>query len=284
MNCNKAKQINLLDFLAKQGFKPQKMTNNQAWYLSPFRCEKTPSFKIDTSKNIWYDFGDGCGGTIIDFVMKLHQCSTTKALEILGNKSFSFQQQKVIECENKANYKILSIEKITNPNLLNYLKSRKIAIEVAQYFCSEIHYTFNNRKRYYGIGFKNDSNGFEIRNKFFKGCLGRKDITSFHSNSSSLLIFESWSDYLSYLTLTGNKNDESSIILNSTSMIRKIDSELKKFKRIEAYFDNDNAGENALRILEDKVPSIELIDNRKLYKGYNDLNEYLVKRKSNHPC
>lgn len=276
MNCNKAKQINLLDFLAKQGFKPQKMTNNQAWYFSPFRCEKTPSFKIDTSKNLWYDFGDGCGGTIIDFVMKLNQCSNKKALEILSNKSFSFQQQKTVECESKANYKILRIGKVTNPNLINYLKSRKIAIDVAQCFCSEIHYTFDNRKRYYGIGFKNDSNGFEIRNKFFKGCLGRKDITSFHSNTSTLLMFESWSDYLSYLTLTGNTNAESSIILNSTSMIGKIDAEIKNFKRIEVYFDNDNAGEKAFRILESKATKIELVDKRKFYKGCNDLNEYLV--------
>jgi CHC2 zinc finger len=42
--------------------------------VSPFRpAEKTPSFKIDPVKNLWFDFGSGEGGTIIDFVQKLYK-------------------------------------------------------------------------------------------------------------------------------------------------------------------------------------------------------------------
>jgi DNA primase len=41
--------------------------------VSPFRPnERTPSFKIDPVKNLWFDFGSGEGGTIIDFVQKLY--------------------------------------------------------------------------------------------------------------------------------------------------------------------------------------------------------------------
>jgi hypothetical protein len=38
---------------------------DQGWYLSPFRNEATPSFKVNQSANLWYDFGEGKGGTVI---------------------------------------------------------------------------------------------------------------------------------------------------------------------------------------------------------------------------
>ncbi len=274
MNCTQAKQIDLLNFMRINGFEVTNKRNNQAWFLSPFRREKTPSFKIDISRNIWYDFGEGCGGTIIDFVMKLNHCNTQKALEILSEKSFSFHQQKVTE--SKPSYKILSIKKITNYNLKNYLESRKIDLEIAQRFCSEIHYTFDDNKRFYGIGFKNNSNGFEIRNKFFKGCLGSKDITSFYTNSTTISIFESWSDFLSYLTLKNKMIDESFIILNSTAMIKRINSEINNFKKVKTFFDNDDAGEKAYQYLRQKTTKSKLIDCRIHYKKHKDLNEYLM--------
>ncbi len=273
MNCTQAKQIDLLCFMKSNGFLEQNVKGNQAWFLSPFRSEKTPSFKVDISKNIWYDFGEGCGGTIIDFVMKLHHCSTQKALEILSGNSFSFHQQKVIE--NKSNYQILSVQELRNYHLIHYLKSRKINLKIAQKFCNEIHYTFNNR-RFYAISFKNNSNGFEIRNKFFKGCLGRKDITSFDRNSPIVSVFESWSDFLSYLTLKNTMVNESFIILNSTAMVKKIGLKLNEFKKVKVFFDNDNSGEKAYQYLQQETVKSKLTDCRIHYKNHKDLNEYLM--------
>lgn len=39
-------------------------------FLSPFRSETEPSFKINLERNIWYDFGLGTGGNVIDFAMQ----------------------------------------------------------------------------------------------------------------------------------------------------------------------------------------------------------------------
>ncbi len=206
--------------------------------------------------------------------MKLHHCDTQKALEILSENSFSFHQQTTFE--EKPKYQILSVQKITNHNLINYLKSRKINPQIAKDFCCEIHYTFNNSKRYYGIGFKNNSDGYEVRNQFFKGCLGKKDVTTFYRNLNTICLFESWSDFLSYLTLKKGMTNESFIILNSTAMVKRISSKINNFKTVKVFFDNDNSGDKAFDILQQKVDRNKLTDCRNHYRKHNDLNEYLI--------
>ena len=62
-----AKKIDLLDYLLKLGYRPQKVSNNDYWYRSPLREEKTASFKVNKRLNIWYDFGLAKGGNVIDF-------------------------------------------------------------------------------------------------------------------------------------------------------------------------------------------------------------------------
>ena len=73
-----AKQIDLVDYLAALGHQPQKIRNQDYWYLSPFRDEKTPSFKVNRSKNVWYDHGIGKGGNLIDFGIIYFNCSVSE--------------------------------------------------------------------------------------------------------------------------------------------------------------------------------------------------------------
>lgn len=57
MNISEAKQIRIVDFLAQLGHRAQYVKSGQYWYLSPFRREETPSFKVNDRLNEWYDFG-----------------------------------------------------------------------------------------------------------------------------------------------------------------------------------------------------------------------------------
>lgn len=45
--CAEAKRIDLVGYLASLGHLPQKVRNEDYWYLSPLREEKTPSFKAN---------------------------------------------------------------------------------------------------------------------------------------------------------------------------------------------------------------------------------------------
>jgi DNA primase len=277
MNCKKAKLIDLIFYLKKQGFKVGKTTAKDVWFYSPFRNnEKTPSFKVDIIKNVWYDFGEGIGGTIIDFIMKYNNCSIKEALAILSKGTFSIHQQtEQIMIKQTPTYSIKKVTELTNQKLLDYLSTRKINLLFAKRFCFQVHYSFSNGKENYGIGFMNDVGGLEIRNKFFKGCLGKKEITTINNNSDVVSIFESWSDFLSYLTLKKEIPEENFIILNSTSLVKKVSSLLDNYALIQLFFDNDEAGNIATNFLIENTNN-EIIDNRIHYKNFNDLNDYLL--------
>ena len=55
--------------------------------LSPFSEEKTGSFNINDTKNIWKDFSSGkTGKNSISFVMELNQLSYPDAIKEIANK------------------------------------------------------------------------------------------------------------------------------------------------------------------------------------------------------
>ena len=61
---DRIKKMPIEDFLARLGYHPVQRRANAVWYRSPYREEKTPSFKVNPEKNLWYDFGEGKGGNI----------------------------------------------------------------------------------------------------------------------------------------------------------------------------------------------------------------------------
>src|SRR5215211_3720704 len=85
MNTRQAKRIPLQDILSQLGYQPAKQVRGEFWYCSPFRPEIVPSFKVNPERNVWYDFGEGAGGNVLDFVMKYHKVGTiSEALEHLS--------------------------------------------------------------------------------------------------------------------------------------------------------------------------------------------------------
>jgi len=84
MNCAEANQIDMVDYLSFIGHLPQKICGNDYWYLSPLRSEKHASFKVERNKNVWYDHGIGKGGSLIDFLMEMHQYDVREALQKLS--------------------------------------------------------------------------------------------------------------------------------------------------------------------------------------------------------
>src|SRR5215510_13558027 len=54
--------------------------------LCPFHNEKTPSFNVNPSRNIYKCFGCGKGGTSVNFIMEHEHLSYPDALRFLGKK------------------------------------------------------------------------------------------------------------------------------------------------------------------------------------------------------
>ncbi|UQB69927.1 toprim domain-containing protein [Epilithonimonas zeae] len=279
MNCKQFNSIPLEEVLFSLGHLPTKQNEKEAWYLNPFASESQASFKINKSLNYWYLFSEGIGGNNTDFMRKYLNASVSEVLVWAENHYFSsFQKQNVPyqKFENlPKNYEIIEIKNVQHPALLEYLRERKVQNQTE--FLKQIHYQ-NNNKNYFGIGFKNDSGGYEIRNKYSKICLGKKDVTTIKNGSDSLRIFEGFFDFLSFKTIENQlaKGPSDYLILNSVSMIQNIKNSLEKYENIELYFDNDQAGNRAVEIIRNETKRIE--DCRVLYSDFKDLNEYLTKK------
>ena len=279
MNCKQFNSIKLKEVLASLGHLPIKQNEKEAWYLNPFGTETQASFKLDKKLNLWYLHSEGIGGNNTDFIMKYQNVSVKEVLEWAEKQNFSSFQQQSFQRQNlenlHKNYEILEIKNIKHSALLEYLNERKVANQTK--FTQEIHYRMNG-KNYFGIGFKNDSGGYEIRNKFAKICLGKKDISTIKNGSKSVKIFEGFFDFLSFKNIEGYLGKEPSdyIILNSVSMIYKAQKSFEDYKNIELYFDNDEAGNRAVEILKKELNNVE--DARILYSGFKDLNEYLIQQ------
>ena len=281
MNLQQLKQtVRIADYL---GLTEEK--EKDFFIQSPFRAEKTPSFKINPKLNTWYDFGIGEGGTILDLIMKLENKDTKEAVKRLrelagdttSNNNFSFSPQHNLNT-NEANItqKIIDykIKPLNNKALINYLKSRKISLQASKQHLKEIYYKVND-KNYFGLAFSNNSGGFEIRNKYFKGCAGTKDITTIQAGEkrkNEVVVFEGFMDFLSYLTIKSSTNKDF-IILNSVSLVDKSIQIIKQYEIIKLALDNDNAGDIATKKIIEHIP--KATDVRKFYKNYKDLNEYI---------
>ena len=271
------KQIAITDYLQQQGYAPARVQGIHYWYYSPLRNERTPSFKVNTERNQWYDFGSGEHGDIIDLVCALHRCTISEAISLLSgakqvaHQEFSFGGERKI---SERKLEILSAQPLSNPYLLRYLAARAIPLPVASAYCSEV--LFQNMKRtYYAIGFANDALGWEIRNMYFKGCIAPKAITTIKRESDRLQIFEGFMDFLSLQTLHPSSTCDA-IVLNSLALLPRIQEKIKGYKQVESFLDNDDAGRKSFEVLKQFYPQI--IDGSVRYRTYKDLNEWLVSK------
>ena len=277
MEIQHIKQIAITNYLQQQGYAPARVQGIHYWYYSPLRNERTPSFKVNTERNQWYDFGSGEHGDIIDLVCALHRCTISEAIRLLSGakqvalQEFSFGGERKI---SERKLEILSAQPLSNPNLLRYLAARAIPLPIASAYCSEV--LFRNMKRkYYAIGFANDALGWEIRNMYFKGCIAPKAITTIKRESDRLQIFEGFMDFLSWQTLHPSSTCDA-IVLNSLALLPRIQEKIKGYKQVESFLDNDDAGRKSFEVLKQFYPQI--IDGSVRYRTYKDLNEWLVSK------
>lgn len=289
-SCNDAKNLDMVNYLSSIGFQPEKVIHDDYWYLSPLREEKTASFKVNRKKNLWYDFGTGEGGTIIDFGIRFHHCTISEFLDKLKD-SFSFHQpgyshQTLAAGQKKKTLEVIAAGSITNPALCRYLNDRNISLELANKYCKEVHYSFNN-KPYFAVGFPNNSGGYELRNSCFKGCIAPKDVTIFRrENAKEIAVFEGFFSFLSYLvfketnpSLLPNLQADF-LILDSLSLFKKSRDIMEKHEHIHLFLDLDKAGSKAtmMALNWDK----RYCDKRSFYQGYKDFNDMLIHRTMNY--
>ena len=275
MNCEEVKEkISIRTVLESFNLFPVKENRKTAFYFALDREEKIPSLSVDFVKNKAFDFGTGKSYDVISIVQQMNQCSVSEALKYLETFDFSIHNEFQNEgTKQYKEYKILNVREIQHPALVQYLKSRKVYEQ--KELVKEIEYELNGKK-YFGVGFFNNSGGVEIRNKYSKICLGKKDVTLLKNELNSfneILIFEGFFDYLTFKNLEKNENSNSDyIILNSTSMLFKVEETLKKYDKISLFLDNDKNGNATKKAILKKYENVE--DCSLIYQKFKDLNEW----------
>ena len=283
------KRYPIVEYLERKGIKPVRKTPTYVMYRSPLREETHPSFKVDTEKNLWIDYGEGRGGSIIDLCMRMEGCTLSEAIRRLGqnapdNGTYNFlndfvpNKSQPVMAVNGAR-RLIEISDTLPPHLQDYLtKERCIDFEKATLFLKCISYEVRGR-HYQAIGFANLSGGYELRDdKTFKGTIAPKDITPiFTDRAEPVCIFEGFMDFLSFLSMKEEITNHC-LVMNSVSNVSRTIRYLndRHLTHIRAFLDNDEAGRRAV---QDFIKAGFHVENMNIhYKDFKDLNGFHVSR------
>ncbi|MDP4286188.1 MAG: CHC2 zinc finger domain-containing protein, partial [Bacteroidota bacterium] len=282
------------------GYQPQRIRGSDYWYFSPFRDEKEPSFKVERNKNVWYDHGLGKGGKLIDFAMEFYHCNVNEALQKIsffhpqksfetgvGRPQFHLHENSLLnhrDARETAIKIIAAKQPIQDLMLCRYLLQRRIDKSIADSYCHEVHFTNADKEKIYkAIGFKNNAGGYELRNEYFKGSSSPKYITYLDNGAKNISVFEGFFDFMSYQSMNKNQLDDLTglpnrhmnfLILNSLSFFERSLLLMEKHQSIHLYLDHDNSGRKYTNLALKR--SLNFKDESKLYKGYKDLNDWMM--------
>ncbi len=118
--------------------------------LCPFHNEKSPSFSVSPSKQMYYCFGCGAGGNVLTFIMEYENYSFPEALKYLADRvGVELPQQEMSEemkRQQDLRSRILDINKMaaryyyyqlrsdSGNQAMNYLKGRQLSEETIHKF------------------------------------------------------------------------------------------------------------------------------------------------------
>lgn len=311
MTIDEIKSVSILQWMRSNSYGEGTRKGRNYFFYSPLRSERTPSFCVNTTQNLWCDFGsaNNNGGNIINLVEQLnpswseHQVLSfieqqVKDFRLEFNEDYNArlkeeeEKQRWIEGKRAEREEQLNQETVvemviplSHPVLRDYVIQRQIDYSIAQRYCQEVHYSLRG-KHYYAIAFMNVANGMEARNKFNKRCIGKKSISivfPLKTPQKRCCIFEGFFDMLTYATIetwmpgtgisVGQPCDY--YVLNGVGEVKLLLPYLKAYDSIHCYLDNDDAGRTATKTVMKAYPDAA-VDESIRYKGYNDLNDFLV--------
>ena len=292
---SRIKRYPIVEYLERKGIKPVRRTPAYALYRSPLREDTHPSFKVDTEMNLWIDYAEGRGGSIIDLCMRLESCTLSEAIRLLGRNAPDYtacSSQKADMAMKRSGIpmasasgvrRLIEISDTLPPHLLKYLQEdRCINIEKAMPFLRCISYEVRGL-HYQAIGFANQSGGYELRdNGSFKGTIAPKDITPVFTDKITdrmkpVCVFEGFMDFLSFLSMK-EEVTSACLVLNSVSNVARAIRYLndRHLTHIRAFLDNDDAGRKATN---DFIRAGFKVEDMSVHYGrFKDLNEYHIHR------
>jgi hypothetical protein len=301
MDIQKVKEVPIEQMAEALGAKFAFQRGKTLWYYSPFRDEKRPSFKIDTERNAFKDFGHHLkGGSIIDLYLDFHgidrrdKSGFKQAIDFISSLSPAELRpyKKDVPKVYSMRFKMTPAKDIWSDTLKNELGYRGLSLQTVKPFLQETKITDTETGKWrMAFAFLNDLDGYEIsapdlRTRHnFKLCIGPKGISTFHADKNiehpDAYVFESWSDYATGLQMGAVDDRHLHLVLNSTSNVLQGAEWLaaRKPNMTYLFMDNDRAGEVATAQLGEIMAEagINFGTMNHHYDGHKDLNAYWQK-------
>jgi len=251
---------------------------------APYRDEKNPSLLIYRSGNSFEDYSLATKGGIAEFV-ELYTHGKVRGVnaclnhfdKIVGNEPKEFDKKYTTfegsDSTKKTKFKdefVAEYPNILDVELKNYLRERKI-INIPKWL-HEVHLKRGKFINKY-IGLKNRAGGYNLRNPKFKKGFDKTHIAIAQIGTNGrVVVIEGLFDALSWYQY---HKEDTIIILNSTSNIKKFLDMAKKSKAKQFIFALDNGIGGDLAVIRCKIELGEdrAIDYRTKYKEYDDLND-----------
>lgn len=275
-------QASLVDLLARLGYHPIKSSGREQLYVSMLREPDTKlSFSVNDELGVWFDQVTRKGGNIIDFGLAYWQhLSFTEVVEKLQVVYAMIPCERTMRPRKPVKIPHYIVEELkdlgSHPAITSYLKSRGI-FEIGRNLLNEVYYYAEDqrgqRKNFSAAGWQNESGGWEVRNKYFKGHLGHKSISFIKGHDKDLAVFEDYINYLSWKT-ENPEADSSVLILNGPTLLPAGIAKAKAFSSIDIFLDRHQAGRNATAAFIKALPYAS--DRSTTYAGFNDYNDKLV--------
>lgn len=279
------KEISIVDYLVQKGYPIAKETCAKVWFNSPLHPENNPSFVVFKSDNKFVDYGiSNRTASIVDLVMDMEHCSLLEAMGILKNDTDT-KQYEPVEVSTEPLLTVSKVlDKYIDPRLLVYLKQREIPESIYSRHTKEVRYWFKEHpdKVFSGIGFENDSHGWEIRSAIHKLATAPKDITTINNDGGVLTIFEGFINMFSALVYFGiDQFEGTTIVLNGLGMIYKVLPTLKQYQKVNCFFDWGVGGDKTTELVRSIVGAEKCFDHRCVYPEGMDFNDYLISLRQN---
>ena len=278
INCETARNFPVEKALEKLGHFPNRTTEQEAWFLSPFRSETQASLKVSRTKNRWYDHGEGIGGNVIDLVCRILRCTIKEALSFLDDdNAIGSIKRHPFGNTLESQIQIIEVKELEHPALLQYIRLRGVAIIVAKTYCKEVWYNYKD-KTFFAVGLKNHKSGWELRNRLFKNSSSPKSYTIIQNKNKQLILLEGMFDLLSLAMLDSKLLKTSDmLVLNSLAFIKDAEKYFETYDLVHLYLDRDTAGQKATKYLIDKYNHV--LDKSNRYENHKDLNDLLSHEK-----
>lgn len=164
-------------------------------YFFGFKEQRTGSIAVDDKANVWYDHAQGKGGDIFAAVREFENKTFFESVAILSGY---FPEREIVPRHKSEIVQKIAVEKvseISHDALIQYICGRGMDLQDIAPFGKEVHWQ-NKGKRYFAVGFPNESGGWVLRSSIFKGnILGGGISIQVLGTVKSIKVFEGWFDF-----------------------------------------------------------------------------------------